>query len=200
MIEQVAEMPWSVVTTAVRWAERAGQLALIPVTLVAPVGLRAQGTGEVGPPMGSQAPPASLEDLDGNPVELLDYVAGRPAVIEFWASWCENCEALQPQLDEIYETYGDRLSIVAVAVAVSQSPRRVRRHLEEHEHPYPYLWDARGEAVRAFAAPTTSVVVILDAEGRVAYTGVGSGQDLVTAVAEVLGGSGAGRAPQNLAP
>ena len=30
----------------------------------------------------------------------------------------ELCEALQPQLDEIQATYGDRLRVVAVAVAV----------------------------------------------------------------------------------
>jgi thioredoxin-like negative regulator of GroEL len=63
----------------------------------------------------------------------LDYIGEVPTLIEFWAVWCENCEALQPQLDKIRATYGDRLNVVAVAVAVAQSLRRVRRHVEEHE-------------------------------------------------------------------
>ncbi len=142
----------------------------------------------MGLALGTPAPAAQLEDLDGNPVNLLDYVDGRPTLLEFWAIWCENCEALQPQLDIIHERYGERVNVVAIAVAVSQSVRRVKRHLESHDPGYPYLWDARGAAVRAYEAPTTSVVVILDAEGKVAYTGVGSGQDLVGAVARVLGG------------
>jgi thiol-disulfide isomerase/thioredoxin len=157
-------------------------------TAIGPSGLRAQaGEGQVGLAIGTPAPEATVEDLDGNPVELLDLVDDGPVLIEFWASWCENCEALQPQLDEIQATYGERLKIIAVAVAVSQSLRRVKRHLEDHDPGYPYVWDGRGAAVRAYEAPTTSVVVILDQEGKVAYTGVGGQQDLIGAVERVLG-------------
>ncbi len=152
--------------------------------------LQAQESDEeyaVSLPIGTKAPGAALQDLDGHPVELLDYVRGRPTLIEFWASWCENCAALQRQLDWIHARYGDRVGIVAVAVAVAQSLRRVRRHVEEHGPGYLYLWDATGAAVRAYEAPTTSVVVIVGADGRVAYTGVGPNQELVAAVEAVLG-------------
>jgi thiol-disulfide isomerase/thioredoxin len=137
--------------------------------------------------LGTQAPDVTLEDLDGNPVRLLDAVDGKPALIEFWASWCENCEALQPQLDQIQARFGDRLTIVAVAVAVAQSQRRVKRHVEDHGADYPYLWDGEGAAVRAYQAATTSIVVLLDADGRVAYTGVGGGQQLMPEVEALLG-------------
>ncbi|HSW31178.1 MAG TPA: TlpA disulfide reductase family protein [Longimicrobiales bacterium] len=158
---------------------------LVGLSLFA-VGASAQG---VGPALGTQAPAAALEDLDGKAVQLLTYVpSGKPALIEFWASWCEQCEALQPQLDRIRARHGDKLSMVAVAVAVSQSVRRVKRHLEEHPTGYPFLWDARGEAVRAYNALTTGVVVLLDAQGKVAYTGVGSEQKLEAEVAKLLGG------------
>jgi len=148
------------------------------------------GEGEIGLPLGTQAPPAAVEDLEGNPVELLDLVRGRPALIEFWATWCENCEALQPQLDEIQARHGDAVAIVAVAVGVAQSVRRVRRHLEEHDPGYPFVWDGRGAAVRAYQAPTTSVIVMLDAEGKVVYTGSGSRQDLKGVVSHLLLGQG----------
>ena len=171
-----------------RGSRRAGLLLLLAG--LAPAGLWAQaGQGEVSLPIGTPAPGAALQDLDGNPVDLLDYLADGPTLIEFWASWCENCEALQPQLDRIHETYGERINVVAVAVAVSQSLRRVKRHVEGHDPGYPYLWDNRGAAVRAYEAPTTSVIVILDGEGKVAYTGVGGQQDLLGAVEGILGGS-----------
>ena len=160
---------------------------VLGLALLLPVNLRAQGEFEVGLPVGSEAPAAALQDLDGDPVQLLDYLGDRPTLIEFWAIWCENCEALQPQLDTIQATYGDRLNVVAVAVAVAQSLRRVRRHVEEHEPGYPYLWDNRGAAVRAYEVPSTSVVVIVGTDGRVAYTGVGPQQDLLAAVEAVLG-------------
>lgn len=161
-------------------------LAAAGAALLVPGAATAQTSGEVSLALGTEAPSAELVDLEGGAAQLLDHVRGRPAILEFWATWCENCEALQPQMDHIQEAYGDRVSIVAVAVAVNQSPRRVRRHLEEHDPGYTYLYDAQGAAVRAYKASTTSVVVMLDAQGRVAYTGVGRAQDLVGAVEKLL--------------
>lgn len=155
-------------------------------TASAPRAASAQ-SGGVSLALDTQAPDAEVETLDGDAVALLDYVeAGKPALIEFWATWCEQCEALQPQLDEVQARYGDDLSIVAVAVGVSQSPRRVRRHLEDHDPGYTFLYDARGNAVRAYNAATTSIIVLLDEEGRVAYTGVGTEQDLIAAVERLV--------------
>jgi len=149
------------------------------------------GAQEIALPLGTPAPAAALEDLQGNPVQLLDFVEeGKPTLMEFWASWCEQCEALQPRMDEVRERFGSRVTILAVAVAVSQTPRRVLRHVEDHDPGYPFLWDGSGEAVRLYQVPTTSVVVILDGDGRVAYTGSGGNQDLLKAVEKVLEGRG----------
>lgn len=161
-------------------------LLMLPWAPAVSAPLAAQEGGQVALPLGTPGPDAQLEDLDGNGVNLLDLVDGKPTLLEFWATWCENCEALQPQLDEIHATWGAELNVIAVAVGVAQSVRRVRRHVEDHDPGYPYLWDANGAAVRAYEAPTTSVVVILDGNGAVAYTGVGGDQDLRTAVERVL--------------
>jgi thiol-disulfide isomerase/thioredoxin len=159
--------------------------AVAAATLVLPGMASGQG---VGLDIGSAAPAAELEDLDGNAVQLTDYIEpGKLTLLEFWATWCENCEALQPQLDRIEADYGDRVNVVAVAVAVSQSQRRVRRHVEEHGAGYPYLWDGAGAAVRAYNAATTSIVMIVDGEGTVVYSGVGADQDLVGEVQRRLG-------------
>ena len=170
------------------FSARAAFAATMLLALVAlPTGVRAQ-SGGVSLALGTQGPTAELEDLEGQAVSLLDFVEeGQPAVIEFWATWCEQCEALQPQFDQLQAQFGDQVSIVAVAVGVSQSVRRVKRHLEDHDPGYPYLFDKRGAAVRAYNATTTSIVVMLDAEGNVAYTGVGTQQDLLGAVASLLG-------------
>lgn len=164
--------------------------ALTVAALVAaatPAALRAQDAG-VGLALGTKAPPVTVEDLDGNPVQLRDVIGGKPALLEFWATWCPLCEELQPQLDRIQADHGDELQIVAVSVAVNQNPRRIRRHLERHDPGYPFVYDAKGEAVRAYRAATTSIVILLDAEGTVVYTGVGGDQDLIAAVESLLGG------------
>lgn len=159
-------------------------LAAVALLQGPPIAVQAQS---VSLALGTPAPAVTLEDLEGNDVELLDLVEGKPALIEFWATWCEQCEALQPEMDRVQAMYGDDVHVIAVAVAVAQTVRRVQRHVDSAGHDYPFLYDARGAAVRAFRAPTTAVIVILDAEGKVAYTGVGADQDLVGAVERVLG-------------
>ncbi len=161
---------------------------VIAAPLIVPVPAVAQETGaELGLPPGTTAPDAQVEDLEGNAVSLLEVVGGGPALIEFWASWCEQCELLQPEIDAVQERFGARVKVVAVAVAVSQSVRRVRRHVDRHEPGYTFVYDAKGEAVRAYEALTTSIVVLIDGEGRVVSTGVGPKQGLVEAVEAMLG-------------
>ena len=174
-----------------RNAAASALFAAVALLVGLPVGAQAQDD-DLGLPAGTPAPDAQVEDLDGNAVSLLDVVGNGPALIEFWASWCEQCELLQPQIDEIQERFADRIKVVAIAVAVNQSVRRVRRHVDRHAPGYAFVYDANGEAVRAYQALTTSIVVLVDEEGRIVSTGVGPQQPLVEAVEEMLGAA-AGR-------
>lgn len=141
---------------------------------------------QIGIPLGETPEAVQIEDLDGAPVDLGDYIGKRPVLLEFWATWCPLCQALEPRLREAYATYGEEVEFLIVAVAVNQRPRRIKRHLEDHPMPGRILWDEGGRAVRAFMAPTTSYVVVLDAEGRVVYTGLGEDQDIEAAVRKAL--------------
>lgn len=140
----------------------------------------------IGIERGSVPAGLTLSDVEGGEVDLGQHFGHGPVLIEFWATWCENCEALHPRMLEAHERYGDRVTFIAIAVAVGQSERRIRGHLEKHPVPYPTLWDGRGEAVRAFETPATAYIVILDAAGRVAYTGIGRDQDIDAAIRGVL--------------
>jgi thiol-disulfide isomerase/thioredoxin len=141
---------------------------------------------DVGLDIGATPAPVTLEDLDGNPVDLGQWLGTKPVVFEFWATWCPLCEALEPRLEAVKRQHGDDIEVVFIAVAVNQNQRRIKRHLEQHPLPGPVLWDTQGLATRAFQAPTTSYIVILDATGKVVYTGVGEDQEIGQAVAAML--------------
>jgi thiol-disulfide isomerase/thioredoxin len=141
----------------------------------------------IGIAVGAKPPAAVVEDLDGSSVDLAQWVGKRPVLVEFWATWCPLCAALEPRLRQVAERHGAELDVLIVAVGVNQSPRSVRRHLERHVLPGRVLWDGRGAAVRAFQTPSTSYVVALDSAGRVVYTGLGEDQDLDAAARKALG-------------
>jgi len=140
----------------------------------------------IGIERGSVPDGLTLSDVEGGEVDLGQHFGHGPVLLEFWATWCENCEALHPRMLEAHERFGDQVAFFAIAVAVGQSERRVLGHLEKKPVPYPTLWDGRGEAVRVFETPATSYIVILDSEGKVAYTGIGRDQDIDAAIRTVL--------------
>lgn len=143
---------------------------------------------EVGLRLGTAAPAAEVQDLDGRPVDLAQLVGKKPVLVEFWATWCPLCAALMPRIQAAHARYGGRVDVVVVAVAVNETRASVRRHVAEHPLPFRFLWDATGAAVRAYQAPTTSYVVAFDARGRVVYTGTGEDQDIEAALRRAIGG------------
>jgi thiol-disulfide isomerase/thioredoxin len=146
----------------------------------------AQDEGDLGIVLGAKPPAVTIEDLDGRPVDLGQVMGKKPLLLEFWATWCPLCEALLPRLEAAHSRYGSQVDFVAIAVAVNQSQASVKRHLARHPIPFRFLWDRNGNAVRAFQAPSTSYIVVLDASGKVAYTGSGDGQDIDAAVRRVM--------------
>ena len=134
------------------------------------------------------APAVRVTDLDGRELDLADYVGHRPLFIEFWATWCPICEAMMPRVRAAHARYGDRVEFLGVNVAVNQTRDRVRRYLRDHDVPFRVLYDERGVSQRAYRALQTSYVVIVDASGKVAYTGVGADQPFEAALARVTTG------------
>jgi thiol-disulfide isomerase/thioredoxin len=132
---------------------------------------------ESGIAIGAKAPAVTVSDLDGHPVDLGQYIGKKPVFLEFWATWCELCEELLPRVRAAKATYGDRVEFIGVNVTVNQTRDRVRRYLEKHEPPFTTLYDEEGVSTRAYQAPATSYVVIVDRLGKVAYTGSGGAQD-----------------------
>jgi len=136
----------------------------------------------IGIPVGETPPAVTLENLNGDSVPLSRWIGKKPVIVEFWATWCPLCAALLPRMEAAQRKYGDRAEFLVVAVAVNQSKNGVRRHLEQHPMPFTFLWDGNGAAVRAFQAPSTSYIAVLDAKGRVVYTGVGEDQNIEAAI------------------
>jgi thiol-disulfide isomerase/thioredoxin len=140
---------------------------------------------ESGIAVGSRAPVVTVHDLEGTPVDLGRWVGRKPVLLEWWATWCEQCDVLLPRLLAARAELGDAVEFVALNVAVNQSPEKVRRYVAANAVPFVVLYDDQGTSTRAYRAPTTSYVVIVDRRGVVAYTGVGGDQPFLDALRRV---------------
>ncbi len=144
------------------------------------------GAQEAGIAVGKLAPNAMLETLDGKPAQLSTWIGKQPVVLEFWASWCSNCKALEPELAKVTRQFGRQVKFVGVAVSANQTPERVKRYMQAHPIPLEMLYDRAGTAVDAYDVPATSYVVVIDRTGKVVYTGSGGAQDLTAAIRKAL--------------
>ena len=136
------------------------------------------GAQDLGIAVGSTAPAAAVQTLDGKPANLSRWIGKTPVVMEFWATWCPNCKALEPTMAAAAKKYAGKAAFVAVAVSANQTAERVRRHLARSPIPMTFVYDHEGEATGAYDVPATSYVVVLDRAGKVVYTGVGAKQDI----------------------
>jgi len=165
------------------WTQVGRVAVAVAVALMMPAWAGAQ---EAGIAVGHVAPNAALETLDGKPAQLSQWIGKQPVVLEFWASWCSSCKALEPEMLKVTRAFGQQVKFVGVAVSANQSPERVKRYMQAHPIAMEMLYDRSGTAVEAYDVPATSYVVVINRAGRVVYTGSGGSQDLTAAIRKAL--------------
>lgn len=132
--------------------------------------------------VGTKAPAAAVETLDGKPVDLSTFIGDKPVLVEFWATWCPQCKALEPQMQAAVRKYGDRMRFVAVAVSANQTPARVKAYAERHAIPMTFVFDTKGNATGAYDVFATSTIFVIDSKGSIVYAGQGGDQDIEAAL------------------
>jgi thiol-disulfide isomerase/thioredoxin len=154
--------------------------------IAAVIGSSAAAAQESGIAVGTRAPAAKVQTLDGKSIDIGSYVGKGPMLIEFWAFWCPNCRELEPSLVALQKKYAGRVRFLAVAVSVNETLDRVKTYTARKGYKHETVYDGFGEATEAFDVPATSYVVVLDKTGKVIYTGLGGKQNLEPAILKAL--------------
>jgi cytochrome c biogenesis protein CcmG/thiol:disulfide interchange protein DsbE len=89
-------------------------IAVLAAAVVA-VSLATTGSGRTAPPADQPAAAFSLTALgqSGQKVALSQY-AGRPVIVNFWASWCEPCQKETPLLARWYKQQDGRVALLGL--------------------------------------------------------------------------------------
>ena len=115
-------------------------------------------------------PPLTLSSLEGRPVSLVDF-AGKPTVVNLWASWCPPCRREMPALQRAQAANPD---VHVVFVNQGEEPGVIAAYLDRNGLSLGnVLVDPQsrvGAALGYGALPTT---LFFDAQGRLAGTRIG---------------------------
>ncbi len=109
---------------------------------------------------------SAFPDLQGENIPLSRF-AGRPLVVNFWATWCAPCVKEMPELDELARKYDD-MSFVGIAI---DTQKNVEKFLQKVQVSYPLLVAGHGGIARMKALGNRKgglpYTVIFDAASRV---------------------------------
>lgn len=84
---------------------------------------------------GKPAPDFALSDQNGRLIRLSDF-RGKYVLLDFWASWCKPCRALQPKLKALYEALNSTGKFVILAVSLDKEKGAWLKAIEEDQVPW----------------------------------------------------------------
>lgn len=116
---------------------------------------------------GDKAPNFTLNDIDGKPVSL-DQFLGKTVVIAFWSTWCSRCEE---ELSFLRDRLGSREDVVVLLVNQDSERKvsldRVRAICSKLEISFPVLLDEGLSLWDHFGINALPTSVVIGKTGRI---------------------------------
>lgn len=127
-------------------------------------------------PEESQSPiPAldfTLTDQFGN-THTLDQYKGKTILLNFWATWCGPCRSEMPDLQAVYEDYGNNekdlvvLGVAAPNLGQEGSAEDITAFLEENGYTYPTLMNEDASLFYSYGISSFPTTFMIDKNGNV---------------------------------
>ena len=118
------------------------------------------------------APAMSLKDQNGVTHSLEDY-KGKVIFLNFWATWCGPCQNEMPDIQALYEDWGENSGdVIIIGVAGPNqgsegSADDIGAFLDKNGYNYPVLMDESGEAFYQYSITAFPTTFMIDVDGNV---------------------------------
>jgi thiol-disulfide isomerase/thioredoxin len=142
-------------------------LPLLAVVAVVGVIVFEVATVGDGGNVGEPAPPLPAEVLQPPPTTLAS-LRGKPALVNFWASWCEPCRKEAPELRRLYRSLHGSAGMVGVDY--TDQADAARAFVDRYGWSFPILSDPDGTFGARYGFNGLPTTVVLDSRGRIAET------------------------------
>jgi cytochrome c biogenesis protein CcmG/thiol:disulfide interchange protein DsbE len=117
------------------------------------------------PLIGKPAPNFALKAVGTG--ETLDVASlrGKPAIINFWATWCGPCYQEHPVLVQNARVLGKNVQFVGVVF--NDTEQKIQAFLNERGSSYPTLLDQSGKVALAYGVGGVPETFFLDRTGKI---------------------------------
>ena len=129
---------------------------------------------------GDVAPDFTVEMLDGSKVTL-SALQGKPTLLIFWATWCPPCRLELSKLQEhIIDRYGDKINVLPISRGEERA--KVEEYISKMGYTFAVGLDGDQSIYRKYATNYIPRCFVIDAKGKVLYSGVGYDEDIAKEV------------------
>ena len=111
-------------------------------------------------------PDFTMKDEEGNDVRLSDYF-DKPAVLNFWASWCPPCRSEMPCFDTAYQEYGEKIHFILVDLTDGsrETEEDAKAFVAEQGFSFPIYFDTTLEGAYSYGVNSIPMTLFLDPDG-----------------------------------
>jgi thiol-disulfide isomerase/thioredoxin len=114
---------------------------------------------------GHPAPPIDLATLAGGRASLAEH-AGKPVLVNFWATWCVPCRTEMPLFVSLHQARA-AAGLVVLAVDVQETAPVVQPFVSQFGLPFPVLLDESGEVATLYRVKGLPTSFFIGADGVV---------------------------------
>jgi thiol-disulfide isomerase/thioredoxin len=116
---------------------------------------------------GKQLPDLTLSCLGGAGSVQLRKLTGTPTVLNFWATWCDNCRAEMTALQQFARAAGNKVRVLGVNTEDLSQKAPLEFLADSHVH-FASVYDKQGAAVHALGLPGMPTTVLVRSDGTIA--------------------------------
>lgn len=132
-------------------------------------------------------PYTDLDLLEGEVMtatKLSQHIAGKVALIDFWASWCGPCRAEIPNIAEMHKKYADK-GVVVIGLNVWDKPEAQRKTIETMNMTWLQLADTTKVATDTYGVNGIPQIMLIGKDGTILARDL-RGEAIEVAIVEAL--------------
>ena len=117
-------------------------------------------------------PRADVQNLEGQTISTGTFSnAGKPMIVNFWATWCKPCIAELSAIHEEYETWVEETGVKFVAISIDDQRNvdKVAPFVNGRGWNYEVYCDPNGNFKRAMSVNTVPHTFLVDGQGNIVW-------------------------------
>lgn len=129
------------------------------------------GSGEASgaPKAGAAAADFTSRDIDGKTVRLSDYLGKQAVLLDFWATFCQPCQAEFPHLRRIYDEHKAKgFVVIAVSMDGPETVAEVPSFARRNQINFPVVTDEDSRIASIYnPRKSAPLSVLIDKQGHI---------------------------------